>query len=63
VLETFVGNAAGYVHTKPEKVKPYQSQKPTMTLPALYFIDGKGSVVQLLQGDVTQEQVAAALAR
>jgi hypothetical protein len=51
------------VDTEPEKVEPYQKQKPTMTLPALYFVDGKDSVVELLQGEVTREQIAAALAR
>jgi hypothetical protein len=51
------------IDTEPQKVEPYQKQKPTMTLPALYFVDGKDSVVELLQGEVTREQIAAVLAR
>jgi hypothetical protein len=51
------------VDTQPEKVEPYQKQKPTMTLPALYFVDGKDSVVELLQGEVTREQITAVLAK
>ncbi len=51
------------VDTQPEKVEPYQKQKPTVTLPALYFVDAKDSVVELLQGEVTREQIAAVLAK
>jgi hypothetical protein len=51
------------VDTQPERVEPYQKQKPTVTLPALYFVDGKDSVVELLQGEITREQIAAVLAK
>jgi hypothetical protein len=33
-----------------------------MALPALYFLDGKSTVVELLQGEVTAEQIAGVLA-
>jgi hypothetical protein len=34
-----------------------------MALPAIYFLDGKGVAVELLQGEVTADQVKAALAK
>jgi hypothetical protein len=54
------------VHTlkadvEPEKVEPYRLQKPMMAIPAIYFLDGSNAVVQMLQGEVTPEQVAQAL--
>ncbi len=49
--------------TEPDQVEPFQRQKPAMTLPALYFLDANDSVVELLQGEVTREQVATALAK
>jgi len=47
--------------TEEEKVEPYRKQKPMMALPAIYFVDGKGGVVELLQGEITAEQVAAVI--
>jgi hypothetical protein len=49
------------VDTEEEKVEPYRKQKPMMAIPAIYFVDGKGSVVDLLQGEVTTEQIGHAL--
>lgn len=46
------------IDTEGEKVEPYRKQKPIMALPAIYFVDGKGTVLELLQGEVTAEQVA-----
>ena len=43
------------VDTEGAKVEPYRSQKPIMVLPAIYFLDGKGAIVDLLQGEVTAE--------
>ena len=40
-----------------EKVEIYKQQKAIMALPAIYFIDGKAKVLELLQGEVTAEQV------
>jgi hypothetical protein len=51
------------VDAQPDKVAPYRRQKPAMALPALYFVDANGSVVDLLQGDVTRDQIVATLAR
>lgn len=44
------------------KVEPYRKQKAMMTLPAIYFVDGKATVLELLQGEVTAEQLQAAIA-
>lgn len=47
------------VDTQGDKVAPYRQQKPMMALPAIYFVDGKNMVLELLQGEVTAEQIAA----
>ena len=47
--------------TEEEKVEPYRKQKPMMALPAIYFVDGNGTVVDLLQGEVTEAQVRKVL--
>jgi hypothetical protein len=49
------------VDTEAAKVEPYRQQKPIMALPAIYFLDGKGTVVELLQGEVTTDQIAVVL--
>jgi hypothetical protein len=49
------------VDTEEEKVEPYRKQKPMVAMPAIYFVDGKGGVVDLLQGEVTAEQIGHAL--
>jgi len=43
------------------KVDPYRKQKAMMALPAIYFVDGKATVLELLQGEVTAEQVQKVL--
>ena len=45
------------------KVEPYRQQKAMMTLPAIYFVAGEAKVLELLQGEVTDEQISAALKR
>lgn len=49
------------VDTEALKVEPYQKQKPFVALPAIYFLDGKGAVVELLQGEVSPEQITNVL--
>jgi hypothetical protein len=51
------------VDTEGAKVEPYRNQKPIMALPAIYFVDGKDTVLELLQGEVTAEQVSGVLKR
>jgi len=50
-----------HVDTETAKVEPYRQQKPIMALPAIYFVDSKNAVIEMLQGEVTAEQVGAAL--
>ncbi len=40
------------------KVDGYRSKRAFVALPAIYFLDGAEGVKELLQGEVTQEQVA-----
>jgi hypothetical protein len=49
------------IDTQSEKVEPYRRQKPMMTLPAIYFLDDKSVVVELVQGEVTTEQISTIL--
>lgn len=49
------------VDTQADKVTPYRQQKPMMALPAIYFVDGKNAVLELLQGEVSEAQIAAVL--
>jgi hypothetical protein len=47
--------------TESDKLEPYRRQKPMMAVPAIYFVDEKNTVLQLLQGELTAEQVARAI--
>jgi hypothetical protein len=49
--------------TEEEKVEPYRKLRPMMALPAIYFIDAKGGLVEMLQGEITEAQVSGVLAR
>jgi hypothetical protein len=49
------------VDTQGDKVTPYRQQKPMMALPAIYFVDGKGTVLELLQGEVGEAEIASVL--
>jgi hypothetical protein len=49
--------------TQEDEVAPYRRQKALTALPAIYFVDAKGSVAELLQGEVTRAQIEAALAK
>jgi len=51
------------IDTEGSKVEPYRKQRPIMALPALYFLDGTQVVLELLQGEFTEAQVAAVLTR
>jgi hypothetical protein len=44
------------IDTEAEKVEPYRKQKPFMALPAIYFLDGKNTEMELLQGEVSEAQ-------
>ncbi len=48
--------------TEEALVEPYRQQKAYVALPALYLVDGAEKVLEVLQGEVTVEQVRALLA-
>ena len=43
--------------TQETEVAPYQEMQPIMVVPALYFLDGEGNLVEQLQGEITVEQI------
>jgi hypothetical protein len=47
--------------TQPEQVEPYRQQKPMMAIPAIYLVDANGSAIELLQGEITTEQLSKAV--
>jgi hypothetical protein len=51
------------VDTEGDKVAPYRAMRPMMALPAIYFLDAKGGLVELLQGDVDETQIATVMKR
>ena len=67
VLEKALGTPAKLpverlqIDTQADQVTPYKQQKPIMALPAIYFLDNKGALVDFLQGEVTSDQVLAAI--
>ncbi len=50
-----------HMDTEDEKADAYRDKKPFVVVPALYFLDDAGNVLTLLQGDITETQVAEAL--
>ena len=48
--------------TQEDKVEPYKKMRPIMALPAIYFIDAKDNLVEMLQGEITDAQVSSVLA-
>jgi len=49
------------IDTDGAQVEPYRQQKAIMALPALYFVDDKATVLELLQGEVTEDQILAVI--
>ncbi len=47
--------------TQGEQVEPYRQLRPMITLPGVYLLDAQGSLVELLQGAITEAQFRAAL--
>jgi hypothetical protein len=58
-LEARLGNSKAIpierfeIDVDPEGARRYYELKPMMALPALYFLDGKGQLVGMLQGEVS----------
>jgi hypothetical protein len=47
--------------TQSDEVEQYRGQQPMMALPAFYLVSADGLVVRLLQGEVTADELRAAL--
>ena len=66
-LQKLLGNPAKIpvetllADTQEDQVEPYRQMRPMMALPAIYFIDGKGGLVEMLQGEITEAQVSKVL--
>jgi len=50
-----------HIDTEGDKVEPYRRQKPMMALPALYLLDERNTVLGLLQGEVSPQQITEAI--
>jgi hypothetical protein len=50
-----------HVDVDAEAVASYQKLRPIMVLPAIYLLAGSGNLVDVLQGEVTAEQVQKVL--
>ena len=51
------------IDTEGEQVEIYRMGRPILALPAIYFLDEQGQILEQLQGEVTAAQIAAVLAR
>ena len=51
------------IDTDGAQVELLRQQKAVMALPAIYFVDTKAKVLDLLQGEVTDAEVTAILNR
>ena len=49
------------VDTEADLVTPFRHQQAFVVLPAIYFLDESGKVVQMLQGEVAEAQVVQIL--
>ena len=47
--------------TEGSKVAKYKEQEAMVAVPAIYFVDAEGKVLELIQGEITAAQVTAAL--
>jgi hypothetical protein len=47
--------------TQQAEAAPYQKLRAPVTLPALYFLDEKGGLIEVLQGEVAAADVSAVL--
>jgi hypothetical protein len=51
------------VDTESAKAAAFTTQKPLMVPPGIYFVDGRGSVIELLQGEVDPGKIREVLAQ
>ena len=50
-----------HMDTQKSKAELFRSKRPFMVLPAIYFLDKRGEVIKMLQGQVSQRLVEKAL--
>ena len=50
-----------HMDSQAARAEPYTKQRPIMVPPAIYFLDGQGKLVEVLQGEVKREQVKKVL--
>lgn len=50
-----------HIDTQAEEVAVYKSMRPILAIPAIYFLDAKGELVEMLQGEVSEQQALDAL--
>ncbi len=50
-----------HVDTQAAQAETYTLLKPLMVVPGVYFVDDRNGVLEMLQGEVKQEQIAAVL--
>jgi hypothetical protein len=50
-----------HIDTQAAEAAAYTNAKPLMVPPGIYFVDGHGAVVEMLQGEVEAKQIEAAL--
>jgi hypothetical protein len=68
-LQTALGTPAKlpveriHVDTESAKAAAFTTQKPLMVPPGIYFVDGRGSVIELLQGEVDAGKIRELLGR
>lgn len=48
-----------HTDTQADAAAPYREMKAYITVPALYFLDADGKLVEQIQGEVTVEQIRA----
>lgn len=46
-----------HVDTQADQAAKYKAKKSMVAIPALYFLDADGNLVEMLQGEIKQEQV------
>lgn len=50
-----------HLDTQPDQADVFRKLKPVIAVPAIYFLDEGGALVQMLQGEVTTQQIKAVL--
>ena len=66
-LQAALGGGSGIaverIHrdTQEERAEEYRMLRPMVTVPGIYLLDEDGAIVELLQGDVTEERLREAL--